>query len=77
MGENWWFNKLSKYKGVRKKLKASSVNADEAAHIEMERLEHDEKRQKRMADREALIKGTSSTVVKAILQARQFADEFS
>jgi hypothetical protein len=30
-----------------------------------------------MDDREALINGTSSTVVKAILQARQFADEFS
>ena len=77
MGENWWFNKLSKYKDVRKKLKATSVNADEAALIEMERLEQDEAREKRMAEREAQIKGTSSTLVKAILHARQFADEFS
>lgn len=77
MGANWWFEKLSKYKGVRKKLKATSVNADEAAEIEMERMEHDEKRRKRMEDRDLLIKATTSTVVKAILQARQFADEIS
>ena len=77
MGANWWFNKLSKFKGVRRKLKATSVNADEAAEIEMQRLEQDERRALRMADREAQINGTSSTIVKAILQARQFADEFS
>lgn len=77
MGADWWFNKLLKYKGVRRKIKATSVNADEAAQIEMERLEHDELKAQRMADREAQINATTSTVVKAILQARQFADEFS
>jgi hypothetical protein len=77
MGDDWWFEKLSKYKGVRRKLKKMNMNADLAASIEMERLQHDEEKKKRMDDRELLIKNTTSTVAKAILQARQFADEFS
>lgn len=77
MGDDWWFKKLLKYKNVKRKLKATSINADEAAQIEMERLERDVMKVRRMEERDALIKATTSTVVKAILQARQFADEFS
>ena len=54
-----------------------NMNADLAASIEMERLQHDEDKKRRMDERELLIKNTTSTVAKAILQARQFADEFS
>jgi hypothetical protein len=77
MGADWWFEKLSKFKGVRRKLRATRTNADEAAAIAMERLANDEARRIRMEERDLAIQATTSTVAKTILQARQFLDEFS
>lgn len=38
MGEDWWLQKLRKYKNVRQKLKGTKMNADEAAEREMQRV---------------------------------------
>lgn len=77
MGEDWWVNKLLTYRNVRKKLAGTKINADEAAATEMSRIAHDEARKKRMSDRAQRILQTNSAIEKAILNARQLADEFS
>lgn len=77
MGEQWWLTKLRKYKGVRDKLKAMNVSAEEAAKVEMSRAALDVEREARMKEREIKMKSTTSTLSRAILQARQFMDEIS
>jgi hypothetical protein len=77
MGDDWWVNKLLGYRNVRQKLAGSRLNADDAAAAEMARVEKDEARKKRMDDRAQRILQTSSAIEKAILNARQLADEFS
>ena len=42
LGDDWWFDKLSKYKGVRSKLLQTGENVDKMAQIEMERFKADE-----------------------------------
>jgi hypothetical protein len=77
MGDDWWVKKLLAYRSVRQKLAGSRLNADDAAATEMERIARDEARKKRMDDRAQRILQTSSAIEKAILNARQLADEFS
>jgi hypothetical protein len=77
MGDDWWVNKLLGYRTVREKLAGSRLNADDAAAAEMARVAKDEARKKRMDDRAERILQTSSAIEKAILNARQLADEFS
>jgi hypothetical protein len=77
MGEDWWLNKLRKYKSVRQKLKGTKMDADEAAQREMQRVKDDDERVQRMANRKVRIAQTGSAIEKVLLNARQLADEFS
>ena len=77
MGDDWWVEKLRKYKTVRRKITAAGSNIDEIAAIEMERFGQDEIKNKRIADRENQIKNETSAIRKLILEARQFVDEIS
>jgi len=77
MGNEWWLRKLNKYQEVRQKILANRANADEAASIEMKRIERDEAREKRIKEREEAIKQEPSAIKRVILNARQIADEFS
>jgi hypothetical protein len=77
MGEDWWVNKLLTYRNVREKLAGSRLNADEAAATEMARIAQDDARTKRMADRAQRILQTNSAIERALLNARQLADQFS
>ncbi len=77
LGVDWWFDKLAKYKGVRHKLLASSSNTDETAELEMQRFQNDQKKMRRMKEREDLIRNEGSAIRKVILQAQQMVDEFS
>lgn len=62
---------------VRKKLVAIDNNADLLAETEMKRFMDDQAKAKRMKEREFAIKNEASTARRALLQARQFVDEFS
>ena len=75
LGNDWWVDKLRKYKVVRHKIAASGANIDEVAAIEMQRFGEDEARQKRMAKRETQIANETSAVRRLLLHARQIADE--
>jgi hypothetical protein len=77
LGEDWWLNKLRKYKGVREKIRAMNLSAEEAVKTEMARAAQDVQRVARMKERDIQIKSTTSTLSRAILQARQFIDEIS
>jgi Ca2+-binding EF-hand superfamily protein len=77
MGNEWWVDKLRKYKTVRRKMEATGANIDEVAAIEMKRFGEDEARNKRMADREKAIQSEPSAVKRIILHARQIADELN
>ena len=77
LGVDWWFDKLTKYKGVRTKLLASSKNTDEVAELEMARFQADQDKMRRMKARENQIRNEPSQVRKVILQAQQMLDEFS
>lgn len=77
MGTDWWFDKLSKYRGVRQKMAMEGAYADEVVKQELERFREDELKNERMQRREEAIKQETSEVRKVILQARQFVDEFS
>ena len=77
MGNEWWVDKLRKYKTVRRKMEATGANIDEVAAIEMKRFGEDEAREKRMADREREIATEPSAVKRIILHARQIADELA
>jgi hypothetical protein len=77
MGDDWYFDKLKKYQGVKHKLVKMTDKVDEMAVLEMQRFNEDLEKQKRMAEREKQIKKESSSIRKAILEAKQFLDEFS
>ena len=51
MGEEWWFQKLTKYKGVRHKLLLASKNSDAVAAEEIERYTKDIEREERIKKR--------------------------
>jgi hypothetical protein len=77
MGIDWWFEKMVKYKEVRRKMGQEGSNTDKLVEIELERFTADEDRERRMAERSNQIKQETSEIKKTILQARQFLDEFS
>ena len=77
MGEDWWVDKLRKYRAVRRKMASAGNNIDVLAEVEMKRFKEDEEKRKRMQARDVEIRNEASTVRKAILNARQFMDEFS
>jgi len=77
MGNDWYVDKLNKYKQVRKKMTAVGTKVDEMAELEMKRFVEDQAREKRMAQRDIEIKNETSTVRKALLEAQQFLDEVS
>ena len=77
MGTDWFFDKLSKYKGVRRKMAADGSNVDELVEIELQRFHNDEAREMRMKSRAEAIRQETSELKKTILQAHQFVDEFS
>ena len=77
MGDDWWFHKLSTYKNVRNKMGKEGGNVQDIVDDEVARFIYDGQREKRMADREQMIKEEKSEVKKVILQARQFLDEFT
>lgn len=62
---------------VRRKIILIDNNADQIAEVEMQRFLDDERKAKRMAAREQEIKAEASTTRRALLQAKQFLDEFS
>jgi hypothetical protein len=62
---------------VRRKITAIDQHADHLAELELERYQRDQERIKRMKDRDEEIANEASHIRKAILQARQFVDEFS
>ena len=77
MGNDWYVDKLNKYKQVRKKMTAVGDKVDQMAELEMKRFVEDQAREKRMAQRDIEIKNETSTVRKALLEAQQFLDEVS
>jgi hypothetical protein len=77
MGSDWFFNKLAKYKGVRRKMAADGANVEELVEIELQRFHNDEAREMRMKTRAEAIRQETSELKKTILQAHQFVDEFS
>jgi hypothetical protein len=77
LGIEWWFVKMTKYKGVRKKLVSGTKNTDEVANVLIKRFKDDKIRDERMRQREKEIHLETSTVRKAILEARQFIDEIT
>lgn len=77
MGIDWWFQKMEKYKNVRRKMGAEGSNTAQLVEVELSRFTEDEQREKRMAERGAKIKQETSEFRKMFMQARQFMDEFS
>ena len=77
LGVDWWFDKLVKYKGVRKKLMAAGSNTDEMAELEMQRFKDDLEKTRRMKERSDKIRNEPSAIRKALLEAQQFVDEFT
>ena len=75
MGDEWWFMKLTKYRGVRRKLEIGNRNTDDVAAQEIERFTQDLQREERIKSRAEEIRHETSTVRKALLEARQFVDE--
>lgn len=76
-GVDWWFDKLVKYKGVRRKMQQSGANVDLMAEIQMKRFEDDVAKEKRMKERALDIHRETNGIRKALLEARQFVDEFT
>ena len=77
LGDDWFFDKLKRYEGVRTKLVKMTDKIDELAVLEMQRFNEDLEKAKRMAEREKQIKKETSTIRKTILEAKQFLDEVS
>jgi hypothetical protein len=77
LGDDWFFDKLKRYEGVRTKLVKMTDKIDELAVLEMQRFNEDLEKAKRMAEREKEIKKETSTIRKTILEAKQFLDEVS
>ncbi len=68
---------MRKYGEVKDKLRTMQTSADDAAKVEMARVERDEEREKRMREREQRIRQEPSAIKRVILNARQIADEFA
>jgi hypothetical protein len=77
MGTDWFFEKLTKYKAVRRKMAADGANVEELVEIELQRFHADEEREMRMKTRAEAIRQETSELKKTILLAHQFVDEFS
>ncbi len=77
MGVDWWFQKLSLYSQVRKKMLKEGHNTEEIIQVELDRFKADDERKERMAKREIEIKNEASEVRRVILKAKQFIDEVS
>ena len=82
MGLNWFDDKLKKYAGVRQKMQSMASQATRLAELETQRFQEDEDRALRIAQRaveiKALKSGNGGSPIKlALLEARQFADEFT
>lgn len=77
MGIEWWFKKMEKFKNVRRKMVSEGDNVEKLVELEMERFYAEDNKEKRMKDREAMIKQETSELRKTYLQAQQFLDEFS
>lgn len=77
MGIDWWFNKMEKFKNVRRKMVSEGDNVEKLVELELERFQEDDTKEKRMAERALLIKQETSEIRKVMLQAKQFLDEFS
>jgi hypothetical protein len=77
IGVDWWFQKLSLYSQVRKKILKAGENTEEAIQLEIDRFRSEELKKDRMAQREQEIKNEGSDIRRAILKAKQFLDEVS
>ena len=78
MGEEWWLKKLIVYKAVRERVSGNLSAYDKQADLEVQPFKEDAERVKRMATRaEDMRRSEGSPVRLALLQARQFLDEFS
>jgi predicted secreted acid phosphatase len=77
MGIDWWFKKMEKFKNVRRKMVSEGDNVEKLVELEMERFYAEDNKEKRMKDREAMIKQETSELRKTYLQAQQFFDTFS
>lgn len=75
MGVDWWFQKLTKYKGVRDKMASEGLYAEAAVTRELERFETEQQRLKRVAERSKEIEKETNDFKKVVLQAQQFWDE--
>lgn len=76
-GVDWWFDKLVRYKGVRRKMQQSGENIDIMAEIQMKRFQDDLAKERRMKERADEIHRETNPVRKALLEARQIVDEFT
>ena len=82
MGLEWFDTKLKKYVAVRQKMQNMASQATRLAELETQRFKEDEDRALRIAQRateiKALKSGNGGSPIKlALLEARQFADEFT
>jgi hypothetical protein len=77
LGVDWWFEKLTLYSQVRKKILKAGQNAEEVIELEIDRFKEEENRKDRIAKRAVDIKNEGSEIRRAILKAKQFLDEVS
>ena len=75
MGEDWWFKKMTKYKGVRDRI-SGDVDLDAMSVAEAGKYQEDLMVKKRMEERKREIRNEKSSVRKALLEAKQFMDDF-
>lgn len=68
---------MEKFKNVRRKMVSEGDNVEKLVELEMERFYAEDNKEKRMKDREAMIKQETSELRKTYLQAQQFFDTFS
>jgi hypothetical protein len=76
MGIEWWFKKMEKFKNIHRKMVSEGNNVRKLVKLEMERFYGEGSKEKRMKDREAMIKQETSELRKTYLQAQQFLDTF-
>ena len=68
---------MEKFKNIRRKMVSEGDNVEKLVELEMERFYAEDNKEKRMKDREAMIKQETSELRKTNLQAQQFLDKFS
>lgn len=64
MGVDWWFDKLTKYRAVRRKMQQGGANVDLMAEIQMARFEGDRQKERRMKEREHAIRNEANPIRK-------------